>query len=163
MKLKYKNRNYNVSIVNQNDDTIVDVNGNQIQFKVNQVTENFIQSLLEGIRHNVYICDDNDYYYVSIEGKNFTLEKVKDEEKSFESRTEATDKLILVPPMPGSVVKVIVSIGEKVVEGQPLIILEAMKMETTLYSTISGIVKEVNVSAGEQVDSNKILMIIEKE
>ncbi len=65
--------------------------------------------------------------------------------------------------MPGSIVKVLVEKGQKVDEGDGLIIIEAMKMETTMYSSISGIVTEVNAKAGEQVDSDKVLLVVEKE
>ena len=65
--------------------------------------------------------------------------------------------------MPGSVVNVLVNEGQKVEEGTPIIIVSAMKMETTLYSSISGIVIEVNATKGEQVDETKSLVVIMKE
>lgn len=64
--------------------------------------------------------------------------------------------------MPGSVVKLLVQQGQSVEEGAPIIVVEAMKMEITLYSSISGVVTEINVEPGQQVDSDKTLVVIKR-
>jgi len=68
---------------------------------------------------------------------------------------------IVKAPMPGLIVKVFVQPGMNVVEGDKLLIMEAMKMENILKSTISGIVKEVRVSEGNTVEKDNILIVIE--
>lgn len=60
----------------------------------------------------------------------------------------------------GSVVKLLVEKGQAVTKGTPLIVTEAMKMETTLSSPISGIVSAIHVNAGERVDSGDCLLEI---
>ena len=60
----------------------------------------------------------------------------------------------------GSVVKLLVEKGQAVTKGTPLIVTEAMKMETTLSAPISGIISAIHVSAGERVDSGDCLMEI---
>lgn len=60
----------------------------------------------------------------------------------------------------GSVVKMLVEKGQAVTKGAPLIVTEAMKMETTLSAPISGIVSAIHVSAGERVDSGDCLLEI---
>lgn len=60
----------------------------------------------------------------------------------------------------GSVVKLLVEKGQAVTKGTPLIVTEAMKMETTLSAPISGIVSAIHVSAGERVDSGDCLLEI---
>lgn len=55
-------------------------------------------------------------------------------------------------PMPGKVLKVLVAEGQPVEHGDPLIVLEAMKMETTLYAESSAIVAKICVVAGQMVD-----------
>ena len=57
----------------------------------------------------------------------------------------------LAAPMPGKVIKLLVDAGQKVVKGQPLLILEAMKMEHTITAPSDGSVKEIHFQAGEQV------------
>jgi acetyl/propionyl-CoA carboxylase alpha subunit len=55
-------------------------------------------------------------------------------------------------PMPGKVLKVLVAEGQPVEQGDPLIVLEAMKMETTLYAESAAIVAKICVVAGQMVD-----------
>ena len=62
-------------------------------------------------------------------------------------------KQILVAPMPGQVVKVNVSVGDKVGNKQCLVIVEAMKMENELTAAIDGTVTAIHVEAGQQVDA----------
>ena len=57
----------------------------------------------------------------------------------------------LAAPMPGRVIKLLVDAGAKVEKGQPLLILEAMKMEHTITAPTAGTVKEIRYAAGEQV------------
>jgi pyruvate carboxylase len=61
-------------------------------------------------------------------------------------------------PMPGAVVSVTVATGENVEEGQKLLTMEAMKMETTLYAERSGTIAEVLVRAGMQVEGGDLLL-----
>ncbi len=57
----------------------------------------------------------------------------------------------LAAPMPGKVIKLLVDAGQTVTKGQPLLILEAMKMEHTIIAPADGSVKEIHFDAGEQV------------
>jgi acetyl/propionyl-CoA carboxylase alpha subunit len=66
-----------------------------------------------------------------------------------------------VAPMPGSILRVIVGVGDPVVAGQPLLAMEAMKMEHQVVSPVAGTVVEVFVEAGQQVDSGQPLVRIE--
>jgi 3-methylcrotonyl-CoA carboxylase alpha subunit len=63
-------------------------------------------------------------------------------------------------PMPGKVLQVIAEAGREVNPGDPLLILEAMKMENVLAAEIAGTVKEVHVKAGDMVEPGKLLVLI---
>jgi propionyl-CoA carboxylase alpha chain len=67
----------------------------------------------------------------------------------------------LVAPMPGAVVRVLSAAGDTVEAGQPLVVLEAMKMEHTVASPGPGVVTEVHVVAGQQVDAGMVLAVVE--
>ncbi|MEU4196774.1 biotin carboxylase N-terminal domain-containing protein [Kribbella sp. NPDC026611] len=69
----------------------------------------------------------------------------------------------LVAPMPGTVVRVGVSVGDEVQEGQPLLWLEAMKMEHTIAAPTAGTVSELNVEAGQQVEVGAVLAVVGEE
>ena len=63
--------------------------------------------------------------------------------------------------MPGRVVKVLVKPGDRVIERQPLIVVEAMKMENELRAPGEALVRDVNVTEGMSVDAGVILIVLE--
>ena len=67
----------------------------------------------------------------------------------------------LVAPMPGKVVRVLVAPGDEVDAHQPLIVVEAMKMENELTAVCAGTVIDVAVSEGDPVESGRLLVVIE--
>ena len=64
-------------------------------------------------------------------------------------------------PMPGRVVRLEVAAGDAVVEGQVLLVLEAMKMEHTLRAPTAGTVRAVDAAPGQQVDAGSVLVVVE--
>ena len=64
-------------------------------------------------------------------------------------------------PMPGKVIDVKVKVGDTVQEDDPVVILEAMKMEMPVAATSGGKVTAVNCEAGETVDGDAVLVKIE--
>lgn len=67
----------------------------------------------------------------------------------------------ILAPMPGKIIKVAVSQNGKVQEGDPLLIMEAMKMQNELKAPASGTVRKVYVKEGEAVSSQQVLMVLE--
>ena len=67
----------------------------------------------------------------------------------------------LICPMPGLITAVHVSVGDKVEAGQPLAIVEAMKMENILRAEKAGVVKSVNASAGESLAVDAVILEME--
>jgi biotin carboxyl carrier protein len=61
-------------------------------------------------------------------------------------------------PMPGKIVKVLVKVGQEVNAGDPVMVLEAMKMENELRSPVAGVVKAVHVTEGDQAGPNQLLI-----
>ncbi|KAA0919087.1 biotin carboxylase N-terminal domain-containing protein [Dietzia sp. ANT_WB102] len=66
----------------------------------------------------------------------------------------------LLAPMPGAVIRVAVSVGDTVTAGQPLLWMEAMKMEHTISAAVDGVVTELPVEVGTQVESGTILAVV---
>jgi propionyl-CoA carboxylase alpha chain len=69
----------------------------------------------------------------------------------------------LLAPMPGTVARVGVSVGDQVAQGQPLLWLEAMKMEHVISAPVAGIVAELPVAAGQQVEVGSVLAVVKPE
>ena len=66
----------------------------------------------------------------------------------------------LVAPMPGVVLDVRCAVGDRVVAGQPLVVLEAMKMEHHVVAPDDGVVAELHVEAGQQVKNGAVLLVL---
>lgn len=67
----------------------------------------------------------------------------------------------VITPMPGRVVKVLVTSGSQVVAGDPVLVIEAMKMENRVTAPIDGTIKTIHVKEGDQVNSDETLIQIE--
>jgi acyl-CoA carboxylase subunit alpha len=66
----------------------------------------------------------------------------------------------LLAPMPGLVLRVLTEVGAAVAAGQPLLVLEAMKMEQTVSAPAGGVVAELRAKAGEQVSTGQVLVVL---
>ena len=69
----------------------------------------------------------------------------------------------LLAPMPGLVLRILAEVGAVVTAGQPLLVLEAMKMEQTVGAPAHGVVAELRAKAGEQVTTGQVLAVLEAE
>jgi biotin carboxyl carrier protein len=69
----------------------------------------------------------------------------------------------LLAPMPGSVLRIGASVGDTVTAGQPLIWMEAMKMEHTVAAPGDGVLAELNVEVGQQVEVGAVLARVDEE
>ncbi len=65
-------------------------------------------------------------------------------------------------PMPGRVIDLVTTVGEKVAAGQKLLVTEAMKLETVVKAPIEGLVREIVSGAGESVEAGDLLVLIEE-
>lgn len=164
MELKLEERQINIELQKNEFGFSPLIDENLKEFSIRDI--NGKSFLIESAKGHfiAYGAEDEKHIFVNIEGKNYIFDKITEEGSSFdmeESSTGNTDRM--KAPMPGSVVKVLVEPGQKVSEGDGIIIIEAMKMETTLYTQIDGIVKEINATQGEQVNTDKVLVLIERE
>ncbi|MGZ0708013.1 pyruvate carboxylase [Coraliomargarita sp. W4R53] len=74
------------------------------------------------------------------------------------TKADSADKMQVGAPIPAMVTAVTATVGHKVKKGEKLVILEAMKMQTTVYALADGIIDKVEVHVGDQVDSKDLLV-----
>ncbi len=165
MLLKYKNQKFNVLSARNGDYLDVSINGKPSDFLINKISNNEFTILnKEGQTKTIFAAKDDKHIYVIADNFQYVFDVLHDDETFFSGDSLSDDKHEnILSPMPGSIVKVVVKVGDKVEEGDAVIIIEAMKMETKLYSSISGIVNKINCSNGEQIDTDMILVEIIKE
>jgi 3-methylcrotonyl-CoA carboxylase alpha subunit len=113
---------------------------------------------LDGARVHASVVRSGDALTVFALGVSHRLEL-----KEFETVADEDAGGRLTAPMPGSVVDVLVSAGQKVDKGQPLMIIEAMKMEHTIAAPMAGVVAGVLFGRGDQVREGEQLIQFETQ
>jgi biotin carboxyl carrier protein len=161
MRLKRNNSIIEVDANNSGNKIIGNVNGESIELEILSSDKNSIRYLYNNEISEAVFAEDKDKYYIHIDGKQYVFTKLEDEEDILSEDGSSADIEHIVPPMPGTIIKVNVKVGDKVNEGDAIVVVEAMKMETNLYTRINGTVTKVNVNEGDRVDSNTTLVVIE--
>ena len=121
--------------------------------------------LFGGQSHEMLITSDRFNYTVALRSEQFQVQ-VQDERsrrlnQARKMPTLPEGELAITAPIPGLVVKTLINPGDTVEEGQPLVILEAMKMDNEIRSIRSGVAKSVVVVPGQRVEQNDVLIVLE--
>ena len=85
-----------------------------------------------------------------------------DEDTAARGHGGGAEQSAVTAPMPGTVIRVLVAEGDSVQPRQPLVVLEAMKMETPLVSPYEGVVLRLHVAEGDQVAGGALLVELEE-
>jgi biotin carboxyl carrier protein len=110
---------------------------------------------LDGRRYPVFAARRNDSILVAVGPASFEFNTA---EAASRRRARGLAAAEIIAPMPGKVLKVLVRAGDLVAAGQPLVVIEAMKMETMLAAESAAIVKQVRVEEGQTVDHGAVLI-----
>jgi biotin carboxyl carrier protein len=110
---------------------------------------------IDGRRYPIFGARRNESILVSVGPASFEF---KPSEELSRRRVRGLAAAEVTAPMPGKVLKVLVRDGDLVEAGQPLVVIEAMKMETTLAAESAAIVKHVRVEEGQTVDHGVVLI-----
>jgi len=99
--------------------------------------------------------------WISIDGETYLVEEPGDDRRPRRRGGPDDQSRQVTPPMPSAVIRILTAEGDQVNRGQSLIVLSAMKMETTLTAPYRGVVKKIHTAVGAQVMPGVILMEIE--
>jgi biotin carboxyl carrier protein len=110
---------------------------------------------IDGRRYPVFGARRKESIFVSVGPASFEF---KPAAAASRRRSRGLAAAEIVAPMPGKVLKVLVHDGDLVGAGQPLVVIEAMKMETTLAAESAALVKHVRVDEGQTVDHGAVLI-----
>jgi len=156
---------------------LIEVNGKTSQLKLQEELRYGSPLLLKiaGKSHTVELNKPNRkaQFSIKIDGKTYTVQHetietvlaptFKPSLPALEKKTvrkAVSERGAVTAPMPGKVVLLSVKVGDSVQAGDPLCVLEAMKMENEIVSPVRGIVKEVRVSEGAAVNIGEIMVIV---
>ena len=148
------------------EDDTVSLNGERLDVDLQQSGAPELYSMLfNGRSYELLIEAARFRYGVTMRGDRYDV-LVEDERQR---RLAPNRDFLMLPagelpvtaPIPGLVVKVLVEEGDEIEDGQPLVILEAMKMENEIRAIRGGIVKSVQAVAGQRIEQNGVLLILE--
>ena len=74
------------------------------------------------------------------------------------AKADLADSLQIGAPIPGLIAAISVTVGHKVTKGDKLLMMEAMKMQTTVYAPCDGVVAELPIQLGDTVESKDLLV-----
>ena len=118
--------------------------------------------LVDGHSREMVLDREGDRVFVSLDGERIEVRVQDDVARAlaaFHGPTTAGPSEV-VAPMPGVVVDVPVKVGDAIEAGQPVIIVEAMKMQNELAAEADGVVTEIRVAPGDTVDGGTVLVVL---
>jgi biotin carboxyl carrier protein len=159
-----------VSVESRGDGFSVTVGDQTFEVGCTQTSPESLSLLIGDQSVVAYVAQSGDQVYVSIQGEEFVFSKVAGGSRRSGDVVDggmlARGVYEISSPMPGKVVKVNVSQGDRVKKGQSIAVVEAMKMENDLRSPAEAVVDSVNAQAGDQVNAGETIVelkIPEKE
>jgi biotin carboxyl carrier protein len=149
----------------ENPDTLRFIVGDRecdVAFRI--LGTNRYQLTVAGKSTEAFVVPGDQGNHIVIKGRSFFVQDA-DELPQRRARLGGAEDLQgeVTPPMPAVVVRVLVKEGDRVKKGQGLVVVTAMKMETTLASPKDGLVKRINTSLQARVAPGDILVEIEEE
>jgi 3-methylcrotonyl-CoA carboxylase alpha subunit len=116
---------------------------------------------VDGKTHRVWVAVHRGYAYVHAFGRAWELEVVDPVARA--QRGAGAGEAVATAPMPGIVVKIMVAAGDAVHKGQPLLVIESMKMQTEIAARRAGTVERLYVVEGQTFDRGARLVALVAE
>ena len=143
------------------------VNGKVIDVDMQQMQDTTMYSMIiKNESHDVRMSEGDGFYEVQVSGDIFQV--VVEDERTRRlagvkrDSAAATGEIQIKAPMPGVVVEVPVTKGQKILKGDIVIILESMKMQNEFKAPRDGEIHVVRVAPGDTVDQNVVMVTIIK-
>lgn len=115
------------------------------------------QLRVNGTLHDVFVAQQGDRLHVHFDGAVHTLAYV-DPIARFSSSVALSKSDHLRAPMPGAVIACAVKAGDRVEEGELLLVIESMKLETPFKAWRAGVIEEVRCGIGQTFDGDALLL-----
>lgn len=141
------------------------LNGKTVEADTVDLGNGHFHMLLNGKGYNISVITEGEQMKVCVNGCWMEVGIKSESDLLLESlginKLRKATSTALKAPMPGLVLRLLVNAGETVVKGQPLVVLEAMKMENILKAPHDAVVKSVKATQGTAVEKNTELIEFE--
>lgn len=158
---KLDNQIYKVNIEQEENSLVVEINGEEHPVEYTRLDENLYSIIINGKSLTIGTFKQGKNIQVFYDGNLYELEAISEREHSrsggFGSGLE------IISPMPSRVVKLLKSEGEDVEEGEAVVVVEAMKMESELKAPQAGKIKTIKINEGDAVEANALLVVLSDE
>jgi acetyl/propionyl-CoA carboxylase alpha subunit len=128
------------------------------------ISKHHVHLVMNGAGVNAYVAEEGKAKTVVIRGITYSIEDADILDNYAKGKKSSqTVQLDITPPMPSVVVRILVTEGQRVKQGESVIVVSSMKMETTLIAPSDGRVRSVNVAVGDKVMPGQILVDIDRD
>jgi geranyl-CoA carboxylase alpha subunit len=159
-RIELNQRSHELEIVRERDGGYVaSFNGNDVRFEIDELDRDGIRFRIDGLMESARFFRDGDRLYFLRHGVTLSVRDLTLAAPANAAAGGSDGKVRAA--MNGRVAAVLVRQGERVEAGQPVMTLEAMKMEHVHTAPISGTISAIDVAEGEQVTTGKIVVEIE--
>ncbi|MEM1000039.1 MAG: acetyl-CoA carboxylase biotin carboxyl carrier protein subunit [Bacteroidota bacterium] len=141
------------------------LNGQSVDADVHRINDHTFQVLYGGGSYTVHVVGSDSAAQsvkLRINGKVAEVKLTTELDRLLKrlgmENLAGTKVANLKAPMPGLIHSVMVEVGTTVAKGEPLLILEAMKMENVIKSPTNGTIKKIHVNQGESVEKGKVMV-----
>ena len=138
------------------------VDGKPLAVEMTPHSNHAYELVVQGKRSRVFVAQDGDEIFVHLDGETHGLHYL-DSLSRFADEAQEEGEAVARAPMPGTVIAVSAQPGEQVQRGQPLMVIESMKMETTIGAACDGVVRSFHVNVGETFDRDDVLVTLDRE
>lgn len=149
-----------VAGVKRNGESLVVTVGEQ-KYELVPAGPGLFTTNLNGKRCLVAAAQHRDSFHIDIDSVLMEVTEPSEEGVAGGAGGQMGEKDKILAPMPGKVVKIQVEVGQAVTEKQPMVIVEAMKMENQVIARAAGTVKAINFAEGDQVDTETPIIELE--
>lgn len=145
----------------------ITINSKKVDIKIIESKDGITYLIFKNKKYLVEITEKNqNKYTVMINGVSysFTVESpISYQRKKYLDKQQKESKTEFISaPMPGKIVELLVEENTEIKEGEPILILEAMKMQNEISSHVTGKVKKILVKPNDSVAKNEIIVEIER-
>jgi biotin carboxyl carrier protein len=167
MQAKINNRICEVELLSKEENKVeVSIDGKIYEIDAVMAENGFCSILYQGHSYNAEAIKSNDgkQYTITTNFQHFEIELSSPQKKYLRNKKKeksSEHQEVITSPMPGKVIDILVSEGDVLKKGKGAIVVEAMKMQNTFVVSRNCRVKKIEVSVGDSVNRDQVLITLE--